>query len=104
MSREELIPATEFCTHHRIEVSFLRSLQDYGLMEITTIEQNFFLHPEQVSEVEKFIRLHYDLHVNMEGLDVIHHMLQRMEAMQKQLSVLRNKLNLHEEDDLKRND
>lgn len=97
MSHEELISANDFCTHHRIEVSFLRSLQDYGLVELSTMEQNVFLHPEQLDTVEKFIRLHYDLHVNMEGLDVIHHMLQRMEGLQKDLGTLRNRLRFYEE-------
>ncbi|GAA4732387.1 chaperone modulator CbpM [Flavisolibacter ginsenosidimutans] len=97
MSREELISANDFCTHHRIEISFLQSLQNYGLVEMTTVEHNVFLHPEQLSEVEKFIRLHYDLHVNMEGLDVIRHMLERMESLQKEASSLRNRLRFYEE-------
>ena len=97
MTHEELIPAADFCTHHQIEVSFLHSLQDYGLVEMTTVEHNVYLHPEQLSALEKFIRLHYDLHVNLEGLDVIHHMLSRVEDLQREIGALRNRLRFYGE-------
>jgi hypothetical protein len=35
MQEENLIPANEFCLHHNIEVSFIDSLKEYGLVEFT---------------------------------------------------------------------
>ena len=92
MSNEELIPATDFCAHHCIDVSFLQSLQEYGLVELTTVKETAYLHPEQLETVEKFVRLHYDLALNFESLDVIHHILERMEAVQAEVNTLRNRL------------
>ena len=96
MSQEELIPANDFCTHHRIEVSFLQSLQEYGLVELTTVQETPFLHSDQLAAVEKFMHLHYDLDINFEGLDVIRHLLQRMEDLQQELALVKSKLRFRE--------
>ena len=39
MENNELIPVYHFCIVHEIESSFIESLQRYGLVEITTIEE-----------------------------------------------------------------
>ena len=96
MTNEELITAEDLCVHHRIDVSFLQSLQDYGLVELTTVQETVYLHPDQLNAVEKFIRLHYDLDLNFEGLDVIHHIVQLMEDAQAEVSALRNRLRFFE--------
>lgn len=97
MANEELISAAAFCTHHRIEASFLQSLQDYGLVELQTVHETTYFRPEQLPAVEKLMHLHYDLDVNLEGLDVIQHMLQRMETLQHEMNALKNRLRFYEE-------
>lgn len=91
-----LISANDFCLHHQIEISFLHSLCDYGLLEITTGENEIYLQPEDVSHVEKLVRLHYDLHINLEGIDAINHLLQQMEDMQEKMHHLENRLRMYE--------
>lgn len=92
----QFISAKEFCTHHQIGFSFIHSLHDYGLIEGTTAEEDYLLPQEQLEDLEKMVRLHYDLHINLEGLDVVHHLLQRIETMQKDIASLQNKLRLYE--------
>ena len=96
MAQEELISANDFCTYHRIEVSFLQSLQEYGLVELTTVQETVYLQPDQLNTVESLVRLHYDLDVNFEGLDVIRHLLQRMENLQREMTSLKNKFHFSE--------
>ena len=36
--------------------------------------------------------MYYDLDINMEGIDVIHHLLQRMDGMQREIDRLRGRL------------
>lgn len=96
MQDNTFISAKEFCTHHRIELSFIQSLHDYGLIEGNAAEEDYILPQEQLSTLERMVRLHYDLHINLEGLDAITHMLQRMDDMQRELSSLRNRLRLYE--------
>jgi hypothetical protein len=96
MSTAELIPATDFCISHNIDITFIQSLQEYGLIEVTTIEQASFVHTEQLPQLEQFIRLHYELDINMEGIDAISNLLQRIEQMQKEIRSLKNKLSSFE--------
>ena len=96
MQKENLIPANEFCLHHNIEVSFINSLQDYGLIECIIIDDNPFIAASQLTELEKLLRFHYDLDINLEGIDVIIHLLNRLESMQEEMAVLKNRLRLYE--------
>lgn len=97
MQELNLIPAKDFCLHHNIEVSFIHSLHDYGLIEITATDEDCFLQPEQLDELEKMVRLYYDLRINLEGIDAIQHLLQRMDDMQREVNELRTRLRLYEE-------
>ena len=48
-------------------------------------------------DVERYSRMYYDLSINMEGIDAIHHLLARMEEMQREIHSLRGRLRLHGE-------
>jgi hypothetical protein len=96
MQDESLIPATELCVHHNIEMSFIYSLQEYGLLEIVNREKTIFIHTDQLSELEKLIRLHYELDINLEGMDVICHLLKRLEAAQQEVQQLRMQLKFYQ--------
>lgn len=97
MDREKFITITEICTWHSIEDSFIRSLNEYGLVEITTVEDQEFLAKEQIRDLEKMIRMHYELQINLEGIDAIYHLLHRVSSLQEEVRVLRNKLRKYEE-------
>ena len=96
MYKEELISAEEFCIHHKIEVAFIRSLQEYGLIEIVTIEEVSYIQDQQLEELEKLTRLHYELGINMEGLEAIVHLLSRIDNMQSEIVALKNRLSRYE--------
>lgn len=95
MQEHELISAKEFCTHHEIEMEFIYSLQEYGLIEVIKNEDDDYLSSDNLIELEKIIRLHYDLNVNMEGIDVILHLLKQLEDAQKEMNELRNQLKFY---------
>ena len=92
---EHLIPAQEFCTHHHIELNFIYSLREYGLIDVISNEGNDYLSTEKLNELEKIIRLRYDLDVNMEGIDVIMHLLNQLEAAQQEANELKNQLKFY---------
>ncbi|MDP4263812.1 MAG: chaperone modulator CbpM [Bacteroidota bacterium] len=97
MQKEDLIPASEFCSSHNLEISFLYNLQQYGLVEVTTIEEIIYLPVAQLPQAERMARLSAELGINMEGIDAISHLLQRVEDMQDEIRALKNKLSLYEE-------
>jgi hypothetical protein len=96
MQTEYLVAVDEFCASHNIEISFIGSLQQNGLIEITTIGQTGFIDAGQLPQVEKFIRFYYELDINLEGIETISHMLDRIAAMQEELTVVRNRLRFYE--------
>lgn len=96
MQTENLIAIDVFCSNHNIEISFISSLKETGLIEITTIEEAWYIDTEQLQQLEKFIHFYYDLDINLEGIESITHLLQRINAMQDEIVALRNKLRLYE--------
>ncbi|MEO7120406.1 MAG: chaperone modulator CbpM [Ginsengibacter sp.] len=92
MEQDDLIPADDFCLHHHIEYSFISSLENSGLIQVTSIQQSSFIKSDDVRKLEKFVRLHYDLDINIEGIETINHLLDKIEAMQTELVKLRNRI------------
>ena len=92
METTYLLALPQFCQLYNVELTFINALNDYGLIEIVTVEDNLYIHHEHLRDLEKLIRLHYDLEINMEGIDVISHLLKRVDEMQGELNRLRNAL------------
>lgn len=98
METKNLILIEQLCTHHNIEVSFINSLQEFGLIEIVVIEDNRYLSNEQLKDIEKMMRLHYELDINMEGIDAISNLLLKIDNLQQELTAAKNKLKVFEND------
>ena len=96
MENDNLLPVAVLCEQYNIEISFLTSLTEFGLLEITTVNETQYLYTAQIKELEKMIRLYYELNINLEGIDAIAHLLHRVSNLQNELTVLRNKLGLYE--------
>ena len=97
MRTAHLISADDFCTYHKVQYSFINSLEQMGLIEITTIKQDRFIDTERLLDLEKFVRLHYELDINLEGIEVITHLLQKIKSLQEEINSLKNRLCLYEE-------
>jgi len=97
MNSKNLIQIKQFCLYHEIENTFITELHNYGLVQIIVLEEDEYLQPEQLPAVEKMIRLHYDLKINLEGLDVIANLLDKIEVLQQNLTTTQNKLRLYEQ-------
>lgn len=97
MSSKNLIQIKQFCLYHEIEDTFITELNNYGLVEIIIQEEDEYLQPEQLPAIEKMIRMHYDLKINLEGIDAIYHLLNKIEALQQNLTATQNKLRLFEQ-------
>jgi len=96
MNKGNMIPANEFCASHQIEISFINSLQDAGLIEITVIKETEYIHESQLNELEKIVRLYYEMDINLEGIETVIHLLQRINDMQDEITLLKNRLRLYE--------
>lgn len=87
ISREELVKI------YKIEVRFFDELVECGLLKTETEDEVHYLMYEELPAFERFTNWHYDLEVNMPGLEIIHDLLQKLEkSNMEKLSLLR-KLN-----------
>ena len=97
MSPKDLIPVNEFCNIYEIEFSFINELDEYGLIEITRFDENAFIERERIKDIEKIIRLHNDLGVNFEGIDIINNLLERISMLENKLYSYQNRLSIFED-------
>ena len=93
---KELIAITEYCINYDIEPSFIDSLEESGLIMLTSINEEKFIHIEQLQEMDRYIHFHYDLQINIEGIDAIRHLLDKVNHMQEEIQQLKRLLHLHE--------
>ncbi len=96
MQSEDMILASEFCIHHNIELSLIYSLHESGLVEITEIEEQKFVQASQLLHLEKLVRLHSEMGINLEGIETITYLLHRIDNMHQQIQLLTNKLKMYE--------
>ena len=97
MEATDMIVLDKFCTSHRVEVSFVRSLEEQGLIETIMVNETLCISEGELSKLEQIVRLQQELNINSEGADAIISLLIRIESMQNEITVLRNKLNFYEE-------
>jgi len=96
MKIEKLIPVKQLCSHYQLEMSFFRQLNEYGIIEFTSIKRSIYIQSEKIIDLEKIIRLHHELEVNIEGIDVIFNLLKRLSAKEHELYLLKNRLQIYE--------
>ena len=98
MQQDDLVVLTEFCTHYNVEFSFVHTLKQHGLIEIVTIDGTGYIEADQLGYLEKLVRLHYHMDINIEGIETITYLLQRMNEMQQKIVQLSNRLSRYEND------
>jgi chaperone modulatory protein CbpM len=92
---ENLIPATDICQYHEVEFAFINSLGDAGLIALKFVDQDIYLPEDQLQKLEKMIRMHHELEINLAGIEAITHLLERVEHMQQELRSLKNRRHFH---------
>ncbi len=96
MQPEDLIPADTFCACHSVELSFIRNLHDSGLIGMTIREGTIFLPASDLAQLERLIRLHYEMDINIEGIEAVSHLLQRLDDMERQVVSLQNRIRFYQ--------
>ena len=98
MERTHYITAAEFCQRYGVAFSFISTLHQSGLIQLQEDEKEPLIDVEQLSDLEKYARLHYDLEINAAGIEAITYLLQRIQQQQQEIGVLKAKLQLYESD------
>lgn len=97
MESKDLISIEEICKHYDIPKSFIQSLEEIELIKTTTLKKTQYIEITYVKNIEKMIRLHYELNINIEGLDVVNNLLEQVTQLQEEIHELKNRLKVYEE-------
>lgn len=92
----ETIKITTWCDSYHIDYSFVSELENRGLIEVVLIEEERCLHHDQLVHLEQFTRWHYDMDINMEGIETISHLLQKLKNTQDEVALLKSRLGIYE--------
>jgi chaperone modulatory protein CbpM len=96
MANEQLTAAQEFCSYHQIDVTLVTAFYDAGLIELTVVDTSYYIPVTQLPRVERLVRLHNELGINVEGLEAVTHLLDRVTGLQQEVQLLRNRLSVYE--------
>jgi pyridoxine 5'-phosphate synthase PdxJ len=91
MNTDNLIRIEFFCEQYNVELAFINSLHEFGLINVMVVEDSKYLSHEDLKGIEKLVRLHYELGINMEGIDVISNLLHQIADLQQELTAAKNK-------------
>lgn len=96
MNQKKLILVHELCQHYEMEISFFEQVEKYGLVNVEMISDEKYIHRKQLNKMEKILRLHRELEVNLEGIDVIFNLMRRIQVLEKELKEKQTQLGLFE--------
>lgn len=85
MEQAHFISVEECCSHYHIEMAFIDALEAHGLLYPTVKDKRRYIEHDHLQKLEKFINMHYEMDINMEGMEVVTRLLDKIEAMQEDM-------------------
>lgn len=89
MNNEQIISLEECCKAYSIETTFVTMLSQSGIISLSEVNQRYYIDSDQLTALEKYAHMHYELDINIEGIEAISHLLNRIESLQKELQQLK---------------
>lgn len=80
-----LIKIMDICQSHQIELQFVRNLSKNGLIEVVIQDEEEFVKEDELKSLEQFATWHYDLEINLQGIEVAQHLLDKIERLQQEV-------------------
>jgi hypothetical protein len=96
MNTKNMILLKTVCSHYQVDLSFFTHLGEVGLIEIQIIEESLYIREDQINDIDRIIRIHQELDVNLEGIDVVFNLLQKIDRLEKDLITMKNRLKRYE--------
>lgn len=92
----EYITIREYCVYHHTDESFIKALEQSGLIAIESAEPEPMISYDQLETLERFTRWYNELDLNVEGIEVVGNLLQKIDAMQQHIHQLEGRLKGYE--------
>src|SRR5690606_12401469 len=95
MKPDKLILISDLCKHYELENSFFEQMEYYELLEIQILAEEKYLKKKHLKNLDKIIHLHRDLKINMQGIEVIFNLMDKIKKLENELNETRSELNLY---------
>ncbi len=92
MLNNEFVPAELFCNTYSINVTVVESWQKMGLVEMVELEEKSYIPHDQLHKMEQLLRLHFDLDIQLEDIDVVFNLIEKVKELQSENMTLRGLL------------
>ena len=61
MENNQLVLIDQVCVHYEVELNFIDSLEEYGLIQLVVMDNTKYLSPDNLQYIKKIIKLKYKL-------------------------------------------
>jgi pyridoxine 5'-phosphate synthase PdxJ len=95
MSKQQYLKIETLCIHYEVDTVFIDQLHEAGVITIHLHEESKCIKGKQLKRLEKIIRLHRELNLNPEGIDVVLNLLKRIKKQQREINNLKNLLDIN---------
>lgn len=92
----KLIAIIDYSKSSAIALEFISLLSEEGLIEIQLVSGEEYLPLDQLPLIEKYARWHYEMEINLAGIDALQHLVAKIRRLQKEKNELENRLRLYE--------
>ena len=96
MEKDQLIATEKFCVYYSVSKPFIESLISIGMVETVIVSEVSHLKISHLVQIEKMIRLHEDLGLTPEGIEIIHALLEKISVLNEEVMTLKNRVRFYE--------
>lgn len=97
--KRRIIYIQEVAFNTGAEEWFIEKLIEQGILEIHVQQEENFFEPTEIELIRRAARLNHHLGVNVEGIDIILQMRQRLENLQRQIENLQSQIGFYHKKD-----
>jgi hypothetical protein len=89
----KLIAVKTFCLQHNIPADFILELHQHEIIQLVIEKRNRFIPVKQLQELERIVRIYRDLQLDINGIQTVLHLVNRLQEKEAEITALRNQLN-----------
>ena len=90
------IEIQDLCVAYEVEIHFIEALVEHDIIEITIKQELPYIQESNLEKMERIFRLNKELEVNVQGIDVVLNLIQKIEDLNEELLEVKNKLRRYE--------
>jgi hypothetical protein len=85
---KQLLKINDICELYDVEFDFIDKIIENELIPTVENDSELFIEENELPVLEKIINLHYDLGVNIEGIEVILNLLEKIDELNEEITRL----------------